>query len=321
MSCGLSSVHMPFAIVVDMEGTVNRLSMNGLIRCALAGTLVSASFLSTAVASQRDQAAKCQPVGPLVGMPGLAEASGIAVSRRTPGRLWAHNDGEPVLFSLNEQGAVTGRVQLTGAKLEDFEAIAVGPCGTASCLYIGDIGDNEGKRKRITVYRMSEPEAASGSAAVSEAFHATYPDGAHDAEALLIGGDGRLYVVTKGDTGPIAIYRFPAALRSGASVVLEPVGAPLAKKPAAESRVTDGAVSPDGQTAVLRTRSSLVVYRSAELLAGQWRETSRIDLTSLKEPQGEGVAIGAGGTIYVAGEGGGKAQPGTFARFTCASAS
>ena len=251
-------------------------------------------------------------------LPGLSEASGIAASRRVAGRLWAHNDGEPVLYALDAHGAVTGRVQVTGAKMEDFEAIAVGPCGTASCLYLGDIGDNEAKRKRITVYRLPEPESASGSSAVAEAFHGTYPDGAHDAETLLIAGDGRVYVVTKGDTGPIAIYRFPAALRAGAAVALERVGAPASTRPGSELRVTDGAVSPDGQWAVLRTGSSLAFYRAADLLSGEWREANRIDLTPLKEPQGEGVALGADNTVFLAGEGGGKSRPGTFARFTCA---
>ena len=40
--------------------------------------------------------------------------------------------------------------------------------------------------------------------------------------------------------------------------------------------------------------------------------------TPLKEPQGEGVALGADHAVFIAGEGGGKGQPGTFARFTCA---
>jgi hypothetical protein len=39
-----------------------------------------------------------------------------------------------------------------------------------------------------------------------------------------------------------------------------------------------------------------------------------VDLKPLKEPQGEGVALG-NGTIFLAGEGGGRA--GTFARFAC----
>ena len=261
----------------------------------------------------------CQPEGSLLKLPGLSEASGLAVSRRTPGRLWSHNDsGEPVLFSLDARGSVTGHVRLTGATVEDWEAIAVGPCGRLSCVYVGDIGDNEARRSRITVYRLPEPESASGSAAVADVFHATYPDGAHDAEALLVAGDGRLYVVTKGETGPMAIYRFPAQLKSGGSMQLERMGAPLSAKSDQNSRVTDGAISLDGRSVVLRTRNSASFYHASDLLEGQWQVVSRVDLTPLKEPQGEGIAMGAGNIVFVASEGGGKGQPGTFARFTCA---
>ena len=271
---------------------------------------------SVAIAGQND-AAQCRPTGPLVQIPGLSEASGLAISRQAPGRLWTHNDsGEPVIVALDARGSVTGRVRLMGASVEDWEAIAVGPCGTGTCLHVGDIGDNDARRKRITIYRLPEPDGTNGSASVADVFHARYPDGPHDAEALLIGGDGRLHIVTKGETGPIAIYRFPAQLKSGATVTLERVGS-VAGKPDAQSRITDGAISPDGRWAVLRTKSALTFYRAADLLAGQWRAANRVDLTSLKEAQGEGVALGADNTVFLVGEGGGKGQPGSFARFSC----
>ena len=60
-----------------------------------------------------------------------------------------------------------------------------------------------------------EPEAATGPVEVTGIFHATYPDHAHDAEALLVAEDGWLHIVTKGDTGPIALYRFPRELQPG----------------------------------------------------------------------------------------------------------
>ncbi len=82
--------------------------------------------------------------------------------------------------------------------------------------------------------------------------------------------------------------------------------------------MTDGSVSPDGQWVALRTGSRLTLHRSAELFAGQWREASHVDLSALAEPQGEGVALGPDNAVFVAGEGGGKQRPGTFARFTCA---
>jgi hypothetical protein len=267
--------------------------------------------------AEAQQARQCTPSGSLVPLAGLTEASGLASSRRAPGRLWTHNDsGQPVLFALDSKGAVTGQLQVTGATVEDWESIEVGPCGAGSCLYIGDIGDNEAARKRITIYRLPEPEGPGGTAAVSDVFHATYPDGAHDAEALFFAGD-RLHIVTKGDTGPVALYRFPQHLQAGTTMKLERVGAPAPKTDAA-SRITDGSVSPDGQWVVLRSRSALMYYRASDVLAGQWKVAGTVDLTSLNEPQGEGVALGADNTVFLAGEGGGKGQPGTFMRLSCA---
>ena len=280
-------------------------------------TFVGWSAVLLAAAAQQNTP-QCTAAGSLVQLPGLSEASGLALSRKTPGRLWTHNDsGQPVLFALDGRGAITGQVRVNGAKVEDWEAVEVGPCGSGSgsCVYIGDIGDNDARRRRITIYRVPEPEKASGSVAVSEVFHATYPDGPHDAETLLV-ANGRLYIVTKGETGPVAVYRFPADLQAGATMKLERVGESTLKGDAA-SRITDGTVSPDGQWVVLRSQFTLTFYRAADLLNGQWRAASTVDLRRLKEPQGEGLALGADNTVFLAGEGGGKRRPGTFARFAC----
>ena len=82
-------------------------------------------------------------------------------------------------------------------------------------------------------------------------------------------------------------------------------------------RITDGAVSSDGEWVALRTRTHVTFHRLADLTAGRWRETRRVDLTPFGEAQGEAVAFGSGDTLYLAGEGGGKARPGTFVRLTC----
>src|SRR5688500_5000966 len=166
----------------------------------------------------------CRPDGNLTTVPDLAEGSGVAASRRVPGRLWTHNDsGSPMLLALEAKGNATARVSVSGAAAGDWEAIAVGRCPAGSCLYIGDIGDNEGERARITIFRVPEPDAAARTMAVDAVFHATYPDGAQDAEALLVSPEGRLFIVTKGEQRSVALYRFPSDPRSGASVALERV--------------------------------------------------------------------------------------------------
>ena len=286
-------------------------------RSAVITALISLSGASVSLA-QAPAAPQCQPSGPLVRISELSEGSGVAVSRRTPGRLWAHNDsGQPVLIALDAQGALTGRVRVSGTKVEDWEAVAVGACPGGSCVYIADIGDNDGKRTHITIHRIPEP-AAEDTVTVKDTFHATYPDGAHDAEAFLVAPDGAMFIVTKGETSAVGLYRFPRELQSGATHPLARVGKPRGsgKSPDTE-QITDGVVSPDGAWVVLRTKRSLSFYRAAEFLAGNWPEAGRVDLKDVGEPQGEGVALSADGTLFLAGEGGGKGQPGTLARISC----
>src|SRR5687768_11152758 len=272
-----------------------------------------------AMASQAKSSSACKPAGSMMRLAGLPEASGLVVSRVTQGRLWAHNDsGKPEIFAIDANGKVTGRVTLSGAKLQDWEAMAAVPCGSGACLYIADIGDNSAARSEIIIYRVPEPAKASGSAQVDGVFRASYPDGAHDAEALLAAPDGTLYVVTKGDTGHVALYRFPRELREGVTMRLERVGDPLSNdKPSNDARITDGAFSADGQWVVLRTRTALTFYRASDFLKGNFRKARSVDLKPLGEPQGEAVAFGAANMVYVAGEGGGKSQPGTLAVLSC----
>ena len=282
--------------------------------------LLTLSAARPAAGQPAGAAPRCEPAGPLVALPELNEASGLAVSRSVPGRLWTHNDsGQPIVFALDTHGKVTARVRLTGAVVEDWEAIAVGPCPAGSCLYIADIGDNQAARKRITIYRTPEPSGAGTSVPAAEALHATYPDGAHDAETLLVSPGGELYIVTKGTPGSGALYKFPRELKPGTTHQLERVGDPRPAGAGGRSQnITDGAVSADGTWVALRTGQRVTFYRSADLLKGNWQEAGAFDLRPLREAQGEAIAFGPDESLYLAGEGGGKARPGSFAHLTCA---
>jgi hypothetical protein len=270
--------------------------------------------------TQSGSSPACTVAGRLMRLAELPEASGLAASRVTAGRLWSHSDsGKPEIIALDAKGIVAGRVSIDGVTVVDWEAIASGACASGSCLYLADIGDNAAERRDITIFRIPEPSMASGSVKVEAILRAAYPDGEHDAETLLVGPDGRLFIVTKGETDEIGLYRFPSELTTAGTMKLERVGKPLSKGQAGTNqRITDGAISSDGQRVVLRTRSGLIFYRASEFLNGDFKETGRMDLTSLGEPQGEAVVFGAGDTLYIAGEGGGKGQPGTLAVLTCA---
>ena len=60
----------------------------------------------------------------------------------------------------------------------------------------------------------------------------------------------------------------------------------------------------------------MLFYRTADLAAGRLQAAQRFDVRKLDEPQGEGVALGDDGTVYLTGEGGGRV--GSFGQIACA---
>ncbi|MGH9256101.1 MAG: hypothetical protein ACRD3C_16195 [Vicinamibacterales bacterium] len=240
---------------------------------------------------------------------GVGEASGVAVSRRTPGIIWSHNDsGRPSLFAFDESGNPKGRVQVTGASVRDWEDIAAGPCREGSCLYVADIGDNNRARRQITIYRVPEPRAGDAATEPAETWTLAYPDGAHDAEALLVTPAGQLFLVSKEAARTTALYRVPAPAAGSVGRLQYVTRLPL-------ERVTGATASPDGNWVALRTSNELLFYRTEELVAGRETQPRRFDLEPLGERQGEGVAFGPDGLVYLVGEGGGRS--GTLATIRC----
>jgi hypothetical protein len=251
----------------------------------------------------------------------LPEASGLAMSRRSPNLLWSMNDSDdPTVVALSTTGEMKGQVRVTGAAVRDWEALSVGPCPGGSCLYVGDVGDDGAKRMQVTIYRVPEPKAGDTITTQADAFVFAYPDKAHDAESLLVTSDQSLFIVTKGH--PTVLYRAPRDARPGAMAMLTrvaalPVEKFLSDQERRRSRITDAATTPDGVWAALRTNSELLLLRTRDLVDGKMNDVWHVDLRSLDETQGEGVAISNAGDVYLAGEGGGHGLPGTFTHVKC----
>ena len=251
---------------------------------------------------------------------GVGESSGVTASRRTPGVFWTHNDsgGEADLFAATADGRGVGRVRVEGAKNEDWEDLADAPCdGGGSCLLIGDIGNNGGKKGPLVLYRVPEPAPGDEATAPAERFTARFPGKRPDAEALVALPDGRIFLITKG-TGndPIDLYRWPTPLRADQEATLERVRelAPSPEQPG--DRVTGASASPDGRWVAVRTYSSLAFYRIEDLL-GAGEPATTMDLLPLEEGQGEGVYLGPGGMVLLTSENPNGHLPGTAARLTC----
>ena len=166
----------------------------------------------------------------------LTEESGIAASRVHPDRLYHNNDSGdgPFFYVTNGSGAATRRVAVTGFVPRDVEDIALGACaGAASCLFLGDIGDNAGTRSSVTFVEVAEQDAFPDEVAPLRMVEARYPDGPHNAEGFAIHPNGDLYLITKNlelatrSSGPAGIYRLSAAALASADgrvLTFEPVG-------------------------------------------------------------------------------------------------
>lgn len=281
--------------------------------------LVSLTLLihSLPLSAQRAVVGTCDVVTNLRAVPDLPEGSGLAVSRRLPRRLFTVNDsGTPEVLVLNVDGTPRGKVAIKGADVFDWEDITAGPCAAGSCLYVGDIGDNNAIRPHISVYRILEPRDGEQQATATR-FDAVFPDGARDAEALFTGPDGQLLLLTKEARGA-GLYAFPARLSAEVPNRLERVRTlDFGTGRGRLARVTDAESSSDGRTMAVRTNDTLFVVPTASLLAGRLSDAAVFSLRQLREPQGEGVALGSMGEVFLVGEGGGRRATGTFAALSC----
>jgi hypothetical protein len=187
----------------------------------------------------------------------------------------------------------------------DVEDLAMTPDGT---LWASDTGDNNKSRSTVALHKVSPQGAV-------ERYRVTYPDGKHDAEALLIDKSGTPYIITKEPLGSALVYRPTAPLRTDISVPLEQVarvslattdtpGGPL--EGTLDSRLVTGAASmPDGSVIALRTYTDAYLYPVpdgdvAKALSG---DPVRVPLPN--EPQGEALAFDPDGTLISASEGAG----------------
>ena len=294
----------------DKQGTAN-------------ATLASTEQPAEAKASEATGAAVCQLRGNLATLPdALTEASGAAASIAHSGIIWTHNDsGEPYVYAVDRAGKARGRVRLTGARVDDWESIDLGPCPSGQCLYVGDIGDNGAKRPDVVIYRVAEPAPSATSSARVEVITAKYPDGAHDAEALFVSSDGTIHIVTKGEGEASAVYRLQRPAAGSAAAKLALVRRLSDGKASKDERITGADMSADGQWIVLRTNVDVAFYRARDFAAGS-PAAMRMNLKALDEPQGEGVAFGATtGSVVLISEGGKKKKPSTVAELACSLAS
>ncbi|MGE0840296.1 hypothetical protein [Pseudonocardia sp.] len=240
--------------------------------------------------------------------PRLAELSGLVVDGPADKPVvWAVSDGgrRTAAYAIDPVTcAVTGS-RTAATDPFDAEDVARGPAGA---LWVADIGDNRLARQSVAIVTLPETGA-------SKLYRLSYPDGPHDAEALLVGTDGVPVIVTKDAVGPAGVYRTPGPLTGTGPTAMQRVGdvsLPASDTPGGPlggigSRlVTGGSVSPDGRTVALRSYTDAWLYPvaapgdAAAVVEALKATPTRIPLPD--EPQGEAVALDAGGALWSGSE-------------------
>lgn len=226
--------------------------------------------------------AAAQPAAPVVqctvGDERVAELSGLAADAD---HWYAVNDGgtDSSVFVLTKDCAVESVI--TGdTDPYDVEDLARAADGT---FWLADAGDNDSDRETVALISLT-PDGD------STVHRLTYPDGAHDSEAVFLDGAGTPYLVTKNPLGVAEVYRpagplaspGPTALEHVASVQITPTdtqGGPVPEIVGSVT-VTGGASMVDGSVIALRTYTDAYLYAvsDGDVVAALATEPVRVPL-------------------------------------------
>ncbi len=247
--------------------------------------------------------------------PEIDELSGLVVL--PSGEMLLVEDGTPepnpgatsiLLYRIDAGCEVQGGAAEFFQDPRDIEDLAF----QDDALWFADIGDNGETRDNVAVIRVAyDPLDPQPRAAEPEVFRLTYPDGPHDAEALLLAPDGTPYLVTKDPLGRSGVYRPSDQLDPSAEVAMEKVadlefsmtgttGGPVGR--AGQLLVTGGAVSADGSRLALRTYTDAYVWAlSGNDIAGALA-ADPLDVLALPDaPQGEAISFAGDSRSLVVG--------------------
>ena len=243
----------------------------------------------------------------------LVENSIAITSVRQAGIIFGANDSghEPWLFAFDSSGRGRGVWELIGARNRDWEAAALGPCAGSdsipSCIYIGDVGDNDARRQYVTIYRIAEPDAKTTSQGeavpvpVLGRVNIRYADRPHDVEAMYATSDGSVFLITKrrqlgAQRRPrqALIFKVPPSAWDSSGIVTVPLvdSLPIVPGESQGRQVNDASLSPDGTLLAVRTYAEVFIFRvepaSGLPEAGQLPVPCTI--AGLSQERAEGVA-------------------------------
>lgn len=235
----------------------------------------------------------------------IDELSGLVVSSKSDDLLWVHNDSgdESRIFLINKEGETLSTFNFN-KKVIDCEDIAINTNKTGVQLFVGDIGDNDAKRPFISVYKFQEPNLSLRGEKEFfiqkvEELRFKYPDGARDAECLMIDPlDQKIYIVSKRENS-VGLYSAPLSSKAGNIITLKKETTLYFKAPKGAKWITAGDISIDGKVVVIKSYIHIYYWdrRKGETLA-QCLKRPYVGLPYKPEQQGEAVGLTHNGRSY-----------------------
>lgn len=239
----------------------------------------------------------------------LRELSGLVA---TKSGYIVINDGTEVtarkrVFFLDTKCKISKEpVRYSGQGPFDTEDLALSKDGRT--LWIADTGDNpDSKERRSRVALWSMPATGGKEPTLHRL---SYPEAKpHDAEALLIGDDGKPLIITKVTSGKAEIFTPSAALKSGDTdpVPMRKAGEITLPKTETENTlntfgriaITGASRAPDGTRVVLRTYADAFEFdvTGGDIVGAL--TTGKPRVTPLADPFGEAISYTSDGKSFV----------------------
>ncbi|MCC2546861.1 hypothetical protein LJY25_10430 [Hymenobacter sp. BT175] len=177
----------------------------------------------------------------------VVESSGLEIANEE-GDLWTHGDGgnTSALYKVTQQGDLLSTLDLGNLTNIDWEDLAQDDKGH---LFIGDFGNNQNKRRKLAIYRLSGPDyrridTIAFSYPDQKAFPPKKKDRNFDCEAFFFHNDS-LYLFTKNRSQSqwVKQYKLPALPGMHVAALVDSIQI--------NTWITAADISPDGRTVAL----------------------------------------------------------------------
>ena len=213
----------------------------------------------------------------------LEENSGIITLKDSLVWVIADRGNKDEIYQVDLDGHLLRELKVKNAKNVDWEDLAM---DTNHNVFIGDFGNNNNKRRDLTIYKLPNPEIEKGKKITAEEIIFKYPSQKqfppvvgelnYDAEAFFHHNNA-LYIITKNRTVPFTgeafIYKVPD---TPGTYEAEFIGKFITCKQEGKCQVTAADISPDGSTIALLGYGKLWIFTAFE-----WDDFSKGQLKTI----------------------------------------